>query len=184
MNHSEFYAPFLGLCEVFNRPTPSKEYVKLYFRALECLTAAEFEQAVTAVLQTRKYTNMPTPGEIMEHAHGNPDDAAILALDKLEEAMRTVGAYQSVKFDDPALMVLVERQEGGWPGLCAITLDEWRFKRPQLIKAYKAYSQSRQTTETPHLPGITERDNQGAYLDHIPKPVEIGDTVKPLEIEK
>jgi len=184
MTKEEFLAPFCGLCEVYNKPTPSDAYMNLYFRVVEDLTAAEFEQAVTEILRTRKYTNMPAPGEIIEFARGNPEDAAILAIDKLEEAMRTVGAYESVKFDDPALMVLVEGQEGGWPGLCAITLDEWRFKKPQLIKAYKAYQQTRRTPKHTHLPGITERDNQGRYLDHIPKPVEIGDTVKPLEIEK
>jgi len=174
MNMKDFNEGFLALCEMTDK-TPSKPYTKFYYEAVKHLDVKEWEKSIAHVIQNRKYTNMPMPAEILEHAQGDPEDAAILAIQKLENAMREVGAYDSVKFDDPVLMVLVSGAEGGWPGLCQMPLDDWKFEKPRLIKAYKALAMRGVRGDIKHLAGISERANGEAFPEWEPTVHLIGD---------
>ena len=167
MTKDEFKQGFLFLTEMFNK-TPSKPFTRMYFEIVKHLNVREWEEAIKATLQIRKFTNMPTPGEILEHAQGSPDDAAIIAIQKLENAMRDIGGYDSIAFDDPVLHVLVSGAEGGWPGLCQMTTEDWKFERMRLIKSYKAFAGRRMPDNIDHLVGIHESDNGGRFPDWKP----------------
>lgn len=182
MNMKEFNEGFLALCEMTDK-TPSKPYTKFYYEAVKHLDVKEWEKSIAHVIQTRKYTNMPMPAEILEHAQGNPEDTALIAIQRLETAMREVGAYDSVQFDDPVLTELVGGYDGGWPGLCQITYDDWKFEKPRLMKLYKALSSRGVPNNTLRLTGISEIQNGGRFLDWEPTVHLISDKIKPVMIE-
>jgi len=184
MTEQEFKQGFLVLTEMFNK-NPSKPFTLMYYETVKHLEAKDWQEAIKITLQSRKFTNMPTPAEVLEHAQGSTEDTALIAIQKLEGAMRDVGAYDSVKFDDPVLMVLVSSAEGGWPGLCQMELSDWKFEKLRLVKAYKALSMRGVRGDIDHLAGISERSNGGSFPEWEPDIVMIGDgaTIKRLEGE-
>lgn len=169
MNKAKFQTTFLAMCEMYDKEV-SKPLTKLYFSVIEAagLSDEDFQSAVAHVMATHKYASLPKPAEIIECISGSPDDAAIIAIQKLESAIRSVGPYDSIAFDDPVLHVLVSGAEGGWPGLCQMTTEEWKFERMRLIKSYKAFAGRRLPDNVDHLAGICERDNGGRFPEWKP----------------
>ena len=182
MNDKEFKKGFLVLTEMFNK-NPSKPFTLMYFETVKHLAASDWQNAIKVTLQNRKFTNMPTPAEILEHAQGSPEDAAIIAIQKLETAMGSVGAHDSVMFDDPVLHALVSTSEGGWPGLCQMPLKDWKFEKQRLVKAYKALSSQGVPQEVKQLAGIAERENGGSFPSWKPTVHRIGNSPKATMIE-
>lgn len=113
--------------------------------------------------------------EIRERA--NSRTAGIVALAKFEEAMRDVGAYKTVVFDDPLIHLVVGRM-GGWPKLCAMPESEWKFARRDFEKMYDhAAGEPIPLMEIPPaLPGIHEIANSAAgNRDAVVQLATIGD---------
>ena len=174
MTENEFKEGSLVLTEMFNK-NPSKGFTLMYFETVKHLDAVDWQNSIKVTLQTRKFTNMPLPAEILEHVQGSPEDAALIAIQKLEGAMRSVSPYDSVLFDDPALHALIEGTEGGWPGLCWMPLDDWKFEKQRFVKLYKALSSQGMAKNDKTLPGVSERNNGGSFPGWKPTVRLIGD---------
>jgi len=56
--------------------------------------------------------------------------------EKVRKAIVSVGAYQSVQFDDPAIHSCIELM-GGWSELCATRTDELKWKQKEKINSEK-----------------------------------------------
>lgn len=153
--------------------TPFKE--KIYAKALDDLTIEQVEQAAWHIIKTRVFATFPKIGELREAVLGKREEVSALALDKLEKAMARHGAYRSVIFDDPIIHAVV-RSMGGWPKICSLPEEEWKFKRKEFEKLYAAFSSRPNSVETPlQLAGIVERDNSArGYCGEV-APVYIGD---------
>lgn len=115
--------------------------LKAYYRVLQNVSDSDFQNAVGAILATRQYTKMPLPADILEHINGKPEDQALLALDKVEKAIREVGGYTSVIFDDPVIHRVINSFHDGWVGICEMTLEEWKWARKDFLKMYQAFQQ-------------------------------------------
>lgn len=100
--------------------------------------------------------------------------SGIVALAVIEEAMRRHGAYKSVIFADPLIHLVVERM-GGWPKLCEIAGDEWRFVRRDLERLYDVVAKELIPMEKipAILPGLHEIGN--AANGHIEAPTYLVD---------
>lgn len=128
-----------ALCAIFERE-PNKILLNAYYAVLKGLSDEQFRSAVTVILKTKKFFKMPLPAELLEMVNGRPQDAAILALEKVERAIREVGSYCTVVFDDPVIHRTIESFEGGWQGICEMPLADWKFARKDFIKMYEAFS--------------------------------------------
>ncbi len=168
------------LCEMFDRQA-TDFLLKGYYMVLKDLSPQEFETAIGYVLESHKFCKMPLPAEIKECIRGNQTDKAILALDKLERAMSSVGKYRSIVFDDPLIMAVVSSM-GGWPKLCSMDADEWKWSRKDFEKIYRAYSaQPLERLQIPErLAGIAERDNGAKGFDEVPQIAFVGERHVPL----
>lgn len=168
-----------GLCEMYDKEA-SKALMRLYYAVLRHLPPEQFKKGVETLLMRKTFNKMPLPAEILEAVGGKPEDAALLALHKLEKAMQDYGAYESVMFDDPVIHAVVERVdwngERGWIGLCHMPLDELKWWKKDFPKAYAAY-QGQVKTVTPML-GIHDSHNMGTVKDYSPKVRLIGDKAK------
>ncbi len=168
-----FAAALAGLAEVFN--THGKEMsavaVELYFRTLKDLAIEEVEAACIELVGGRVFNGMPKPAEIREAARGTREDAALLAWQKLDRAVRRIGPYESVQFDDPVIHSAVEMM-GGWTEIQNCSAEDWRvWRRKDFERAYQTLAKRWDHPE--HLPGLIELDN-GPKGFEVPKPVRIG----------
>jgi hypothetical protein len=159
--------------------------IKIYAQALADIPVEAIEQAAWSVINTRTFATFPKVAEIREHlSGGKSDDKAILALDKLEKAMSRHGKYRSVCFDDPVLMATVV-SIGGWPKICSMEMDEWKWARKDFERLYKAFSaQPVKSLEIPsHLSGIAEISNSANRYEEDPEIVQIGHVPAPKQLE-
>lgn len=155
---------------------------KVYAEALKDVPIGQIESAAWEIIRNRTLSTFPKVGEIREYIHGGKsEDKAVLALNKLERAMSSVGKYRSVTFDDPFITATVSAM-GGWPKICCMEQDEWKWARKDFDKIYRAFSQqpiaSLQIPE--HLPGIEERDNSANGYNAASKVVLVGYKNVPL----
>lgn len=155
---------------------------RVYAEALKDVSIEQIEAAAWEIIRNRTLASFPKVGEIREYLHGGKsEDKAVLALDKLERAMSSVGKYRSVAFDDPLIMAVVYSM-GGWPKLCSMEADEWKWSRKDFDKIYRAYSaQPIERLQIPgHLAGIVELDNSAKGFDEVPQIAFVGERHVPL----
>ena len=80
----------------------------------------------------------PKPADVVRMVGGTTKDAAIMAWNKVMEAVSRAGGYSSVCFDDPIInRCLLDM--GGWPDLCAKQMDELPFIERNFCDRYRAY---------------------------------------------
>lgn len=117
---------------------------------------------------------MPKPADIVRMLAGTTADSAMVAWAKVDKAMRTVGTYQSVVFDD-AIAMRVLQDMGGWIALGTKSGDEWPFVANEFRTRYQGFKQRGEIPEyPPRLAGIAEADCvRRGYA--APDPVLIGD---------
>lgn len=117
---------------------------------------------------------MPKPADVVKMLRGSSQDSAMVAWAKVDKAVRQVGTYSTVVFDDP-LIHRVLHDMGGWLALGTKTEHEWPFIAKEFENRYRGY---RVRSETPDYPktlvGIAEAQNSVEGRRSQP-PVLIGD---------
>ncbi|EJN06469.1 DUF6475 domain-containing protein, partial [Herbaspirillum sp. YR522] len=102
---------------------------------------------------------LPKPADVVRMLHGSTQDAALMAWAKVDRAVREVGTYRSVAFDD-GLIHRVVLEMGGWVVLGTKGDDEWPFVRNEFVNRYRGY---RARTQLPDYPpvliGMSEASN-------------------------
>lgn len=102
---------------------------------------------------------LPKPADVMRMLGGRTQDRALMAWAKVDKAVRRVGNYASVAFDD-ALIHRVLHDMGGWLALGQKTEDEWPFVAKEFENRYRGYSMRNETPEYPPvLIGLAEAYN-------------------------
>ena len=111
----------------------------------------------------------PKPADVVRMVGGTTKDAAIMAWNKIMEAVSRAGSYSSVCFDDPIInRCLLDM--GGWPYLCAKQMDELPFVERNFCDRYRAYKIRGSTPGHPaYLVGLSEAQNaQGGFRSSPP----------------
>lgn len=102
---------------------------------------------------------LPKPADVVRMLQGSTQDSALLAWAKVDRAVREVGTYRSVAFDD-ALVHRVVVEMGGWVALGAKNDEEWPFLRNEFVNRYRGYRGRAQLPEYPPvLIGMAEASN-------------------------
>lgn len=105
---------------------------------------------------------LPKPADVVKMLQGSTQDSALVAWSKIDRAIRTVGTYRSVVFDD-ALIHRVLTEMGGWIDLGRKTEDEWPFVRNEFVNRYRGYKMRSEVPDyPPHLIGMSEAQNSKA----------------------
>lgn len=118
----------------------------------------------------------PKPADIIRLIEGGTVDRGMQAWSKLDKAIRTVGPYQSVVFDDPVIHKVISEM-GGWIKFGEITEEEYPFTRNEFVKRYRGVLESQHIEYPEKLIGIAEHSNAEAGRKIAP-PLLIGDTEK------
>lgn len=94
---------------------------------------------------------MPKPANIVKMLGGTSLDAALSAWSKVEHAIRTVGTYHSVVFDD-ALIHRVIHDMGGWVKLGACpNEDDFVFVGKDFQNRYRGFAMRNECGDYPRM---------------------------------
>jgi len=92
---------------------------------------------------------MPKPADVVKMLQGSTQDAALAAWAKVDSAVRRVGTYVDVVFDDPIIHRVIYDM-GGWIALGTKNESDWPFVAKEFENRYRGF---RSRSETPEYPG-------------------------------
>lgn len=161
--------------EVYGK-TVTPTMAEVWIAALDGFTVAQIRGALSAHMRdpdTGQYP--PKPADVVRLLRGTSADNATLAWVKVTAAMRGVGGYASVVFDDPAIHAAIESM-GGWPKLCVGEEAELPFRERDFRGVYTAM-RNRGGFEYPAvLAGRSEIECiASGHAARVPAPVLCGD---------
>jgi hypothetical protein len=103
---------------------------------------------------------MPKPADIVKMLKGSTMDSALVAWSKVDKAIRQVGTYESVVFDDP-LIHRVLADMGGWQKVGMADENGWPFLAKEFENRYRGYSMRNAKPEYPPvMVGIAQSQNE------------------------
>lgn len=178
-NLKAFEQIMTSLNELFGDAGKKVSHLKmdLYYNALKDLSIEQLNDAVNILCQTKTIKTWPLPAEIRQAVEGNPQDKAQVAFDKLITAVRSIGPYQTVIFDDPAIHAFVQSY-GGWEEICDKTVDDWKYMRNEFVRGYTGFC--RVNGVPLQLTGIHDAVNRCKGIDHKIPACVVGDRAKAL----
>lgn len=116
---------------------------------------------------------MPKPADVVKMIGGSTVDSALVAWTKVDKAVRQVGSYTDVVFDDPVIHRVIDDM-GGWIALGTKTENDWPFIAKEFENRYRGYSIRGAVPEYQNvLVGIANAQNQRHGFDNQ-EPVLIG----------
>lgn len=124
----------------------------------------------------------PKVADIVRALQGTTTDRAAVAWGKVHEAMGSVGAYQDVVFDDPAIHAVLE-DLGGWPKVCRYDIAEMSYLQHRFQESYKAYTGRGEFEYQRRLSGDRSPDHD--YISRgipLPRPVLIGNRDRAITV--
>ena len=124
----------------------------------------------------------PKPGDIVQKIEGTISDRSVLAFGKVFSAIKRVGQYRNLIFDEAAIHAAIEDM-GGWPKLCAIEEKNISFFQHQFTESYQAYAQKDFFYYPPVIIGIVGSEVEFKKKNiKPPEPVIIGDAKKARKV--
>lgn len=124
---------------------------------------------------------MPKPADVVRMIGGTTTDSALVAWSKVDKAVREIGTYQDVVFDDPLIHRVIDDM-GGWVALGTKTADEWPFVAREFETRYRGYASRQAKPEYQGiLTGIANAQNRRNGFPCF-APVLIGDTTRAQQV--
>jgi hypothetical protein len=175
----KFAGLMTGLSDYY-RQEISKSVLSIYFRALRPYEYEDIERAVDAHIINPETAGsfMPKANEIAKMIEGSTTDQSAIAWSKVDKAVRGVGPYKDVVFDDPIIHRVVGDM-GGWVLMCSHDDIDWPFAGNEFKTRYKGYRMRGETPEyAPVLSGIANSHNEAEKVGMRFLPMLIGDESK------
>lgn len=166
-----------GVFELYGREA-SPFAMQVWWEALRPFDLAAVRMAFSRHVQNPDVGQFPPkPADVLRMLGGTTQDKALQAWAKVDKAVRHVGTYQTVVFDDP-LIHRVLHDMGGWVGLGMKTEDEWPFVQREFENRYRGFSMRSERPDYPRtLIGISEAENSRSGKRSDP-PRLIGDPMR------
>ena len=102
----------------------------------------------------------PKPADVVRRIQGGNGSRAAKAWAKVMHAIRTVGGWPSVVFDDPLIHACISDM-GGWIKLCEMKEADAPFRAKDFDRLYMGYRQQEHVPAyPPHFPGRAEIENR------------------------
>ena len=148
-----------GVFDLYGKPI-SEFAVQIWWDALK-----QYDLPAVMLAFSRHVQNpdvgqfLPKPADVIRMLGGTTKDSAMSAWSKVDKAVRQVGTYASVAFDDPLIHRAIHDM-GGWIALGTRSEDEWPFEANRFVSYYRGYASRSEQPEYPSvLIGISEADN-------------------------
>jgi hypothetical protein len=185
MNKQTDYARFLsiltGIADYYGKEL-SEGVISLYWQGLMQYDLPAVEKALWEHTQNPDNGQfMPKIADVCRGLQGRTQDQAALAWSKVDTAVRRIGTYSDVVFDDPIIhRVLADM--GGWIKLGTHTDDDWPFVAKEFENRYRGYKLRGEVPEyQPVMTGIANAHNQKEGFRSQP-PMLIGNEAKAKQV--
>lgn len=143
--------------------------ISLYWEGLKQYDLAAIERALWAHTQNPDSGQfMPKIADVTKVLQGRTEDQAQLAWSKVDAAVRQVGIYPDVAFDD-AIIYRVLLDMGGRVRICSYEEDNWPFVAKEFVTRYRGFKTSGQMPEYPcYLLGTASTHNTAEGIASAP----------------
>jgi hypothetical protein len=163
-----FAALMTGLADYYGQQL-SRIALDVYWDGLRQFDFAAIERATKAHTQLPDDSGhwMPKISDVKKMLEGRTEDQAQLAWSKVDSAVRQIGIWEDVAFDDPVIhRVLADM--GGWIRMCSHEDKEWPFVAKEFVTRYRGFKISGQTPEYPrYLLGTSSAHNNPKGLGKL-----------------
>lgn len=169
------FAELLGQVMGVYRQPVSEFLIGVWWETCKAFELDAVRRAFSAYVRSPDSTAFaPRPSDITKILEGTSSERAAVAWIKVDRAIRTIGHYASMRFDDPLIHRVIEDM-GGWVRLASTpTVDELNFVRIEFGKRYTALAARGQAYDpVPYLIGATEQYN-AAHGYAIDPPRQLG----------
>lgn len=163
-----FVTVLTGIADYYGKEV-SASSIGLYWFGLRQYDLAAVEKAMWAHTQNPDEGQfMPKIAHITKMIDGRTEDRAQLAWTKVDTALRQVGVWDDVAFDDPIIhRVLADM--GGWVPLGDKGEKEWPFIAKEFVTRYQGYKMAGKTPEYPRfLTGTANAANSSQGMPRLP----------------
>lgn len=146
--------------DVLDRKPLSGTALQVWWAALSMYDFAAVRRAFSVHMRDPDRGQfMPKPADIIRAIGGTTQDAALRAWAMVDKAVRQVGTYQSVVFEDAYIHRAIADM-GGWIALGQKKEDEWPFVAREFENRYRGYAARRESPEYQRvLIGVYEAAN-------------------------
>lgn len=179
----EFASLMVALAEYYSKEV-SEGILGMYWQGLEQYDITAIREALNRHMRNPDSGQfMPKIADIARMLGGSTQDAALQAWAKVDQAVRRVGTYADVAFDDP-LIHRVLHDMGGWIAMGQKNEDEWPFVAKEFENRYRGFRMRSEAPEYPHLlTGIAGAHNRKGGFVTDP-PILIGNPLKAQQVMK
>jgi len=128
---------------------PSDGLISLYWQGLKAYEFPSVREAIGKHLaNTDTGQFMPKIADIIRMMQGTSLDSALSAWSKVDRAVRDVGPYETVVFDDPIIHKVLHDM-GGWLMLSEKTENDWPFIAKEFENRYRGFKSRNERIEYP-----------------------------------
>jgi len=161
---------------------PSDGLISLYWQGLKAYEFPSVREAIGKHLaNTDTGQFMPKIADIIRMMQGTSLDSALSAWSKVDRAVRDVGPYETVVFDDPIIHKVLHDM-GGWLMLSEKTENDWPFIAKEFENRYRGFKSRNERIEYPaRLIGLFEANNTKEGRA-VKEPMLIGDKTKAIDV--
>lgn len=144
--------------------------LKIYWEIFKEYPLDDFLRGVSILVKTRTTASFPKPAEIIQAFEGVPDDHVALAVSSTRKAIREVGMYKSVTFEDVIINQVIDRL-GGWVYVC--NDFDWEYRRKEFEQLYEAIKREGGGVSIKYLLGQHEINNAKQFSEWIKPPLRV-----------
>lgn len=149
-DRKDFFATLIGVADYYGKEL-AETTLELYWDGLKQYDLPAVQRALRAHTQNPDSGQfMPKIADVTKMLQGRTADQAALAWSKVDTAVRQVGTYADVVFDD-ATIHRVLADMGGWVLVGGKGDDEWPFVGKEFMNRYRGY---RERGEAPPYPPV------------------------------
>lgn len=164
-----FIKTWTSTCMSSNGKYPDPDTLDFIF---DCLQDLEFDEIMNGLLRHANNPDecnfWPKPGKIREHLMGSSTSMAQREWRKVEHAIRCIGPYDDVAFND-AITMQVIHEMGNWQRFATAETRNLEFLENDFKKNYRGYLQSGLRTKPPEVfMGQINLDRQAKGLSRLP----------------
>lgn len=135
------FAALIAGIYAYHRQPVSDAIIGVWWNGCQRWELEEVSKALDALTQDAEAGKfLPKIGDVTRVLQGTTTDKAAMAWGKVQAAMGSVGAWQDVCFDDPAIHAAIV-DIGGWQKVCRTGYDEQSYLQHRFALAYKAYTE-------------------------------------------
>lgn len=177
----EFAKVLASLGELYNQSI-TKNISDMYWGVLKGFELNDIKHAVFRHIQNPDVGQfMPKPADIIRGITGSTQNLAKQAWSKVDFAIRSIGSYSTVVFDDPIIHSVI-RDLGGWIRISRKNNHELGFTAHDFEKRYIGYLNSPPRNYISSLTGLVDLNNSANFHSSKKQVRFIGDESKAKQV--